>query len=138
MERILGDFVAGGGGAIDVAWRVTAKDEVIAKGFNKQYGYSPVWGVGNSGLVIGTFEAQRGRPYVLHLTSRNGDSSWDRCEPVVEVGLHPAQLEYLMGYSLLGGAMVLVLGSAFLSLVGVKVYRKVCNETDCAGHPTAP
>ena len=123
MERILGDFVSGGGGAIDIVWSITANGTIVAEGSNERFGYSPIFGGEYSGLVVGTFTADRGVPYVLHLTSRHGNSSWERCEPVVEVGLHPSQLEYLMGYTILGGAVALILGSVFLSVVGVKVYR---------------
>ena len=123
MKRILGDFVSGAGGAIDIAWSVTSNRTLVAQGSSTQFGYSPIWGGGYSGLVVGTFEGEKGSPYLLHVTSRHGDSSWDRCEPVVAVGLHPAQLEYLMGYLLIGGALVLILGLVFFSLVGVKVYR---------------
>lgn len=123
MEHILGNFVAGGGGAMDVAWNITSDGSSVAEGSNRQFGYSPIWGDGFSGVTIGTVEAETGREYVLALTSRNGAPSWDRCEPVVEVGLHPSQLEYLVGYVLLGTSILLVIGPVFLGLLAVKVYR---------------
>lgn len=125
MEAILGDFVGGGGGALDVAWRITSDGSAVAAGSNREFGYSPIWRNRSRGIAIGTFEAERGHRYTLALTSRNGDSSWDRCEPTVVVGLHPSALEYLIGSMLVGSAVLLLIGPAFLGLLAVKAYRLV-------------
>lgn len=113
----------GGRHGTDVYVQARAHGDVVANGSSKQEKYSPIWGGGYSGLAIGRFEASRGTTYTLDLNSRGADPSWDRCEPVVEIALHPADLEYLLGYTLMGSATLLLVGPLFLGLLGVFLYR---------------
>jgi len=110
MDRILGDFVEGGGGEIDLSWEVKLDDSVIARGSNTEYGYSPVWNDYRSGLSIGTVSAERGNEYTLSVFTKNVSSDWNQAEPYVEVGLHPAKLEGYLVLQLFGLLIVSVLG----------------------------
>ena len=102
MDNILGDYVAGGGGAINVSWEVKNNGAVIAQGSNTNYGYSPIWGGGRSGLDIGTFSAEKGQEYTLSIFTKNISNDWNLAKPYIEVGLHPNKLETYLVLQLLG------------------------------------
>jgi hypothetical protein len=111
MGTILGDFVRGGnGGKIDIDWNLKEGDKLVAKGSNKEYGYSPIFGNDYSGLSIGEVSVQKGKTYSLSLQIKSINPDWDATEPYVEVGLHPARLEYLIGYSLAGFVLLIIFG----------------------------
>ena len=93
MDKILGDYVKGGGGEIELSWLVKNNGAVIAQGSNTKYGYSPIWGGGHSGLTVGTISAEKGNEYSLSISTNNVSSDWNDASPYVEVELHPAKLE---------------------------------------------
>ena len=119
MDEILGDFVAGGGGAIDVSWEVKDNEAVIAQGSNTKFGYSPIWGGGRSGLAIGTVRAEKGKEYTLSVFTRNASSDWNLAKPYIEVGLHPNKLEAYLVLQLFGLIIVSLLGAALVVVVFV-------------------
>jgi hypothetical protein len=111
MNTILGDFVnEGDSGKIDLEWDLYEGDKLLAKGSNKEYGYSPIFGGSHSGLSIGEVSVRKGTRYTLYLHIKSINPDWDETEPYVEVGLHPARLEYLIGYSLLGFVLLIIFG----------------------------
>lgn len=114
MDKILGDFVKGGGGEIDLSWEVKANESVIAHGSNKEYGYSPIWNDYSSGLAIGTVTAERGVEYILSVFTHNISYDWNQAEPHVEVGLHPVKLEGYLVLQIFGLLITSVFGVALV------------------------
>ena len=114
MDKILGDFVAGGGGDIDVSWKVNQDEAVIAQGSITQYGYSPIWGGGHSGLAIGSFSAEKGNEYALYINTKNKSIDWNQADPYIVVGLHPVKLEGYLVLQIIGLLIMSALGIALL------------------------
>jgi len=114
MDKILGDFVAGGGGILDVSWEVKDNEAVIAQDSNTKYGYSPIWGGGRSGLAIGTISAEKGKEYSLFVYTKNTSTDWNLAKPYVAVGLHPNKLEGYLVLQLLGILILSVFGVALV------------------------
>ncbi len=56
-----------------------------------------------------------GVEYILSLYVKSVNPEWDQCEPYVEVGLHPAKLEYLLVYQIFG----VILFVTFSVILGV-------------------
>jgi hypothetical protein len=110
MDKILGDFVAGGGGNIDVSWRVNVDEAVIAQGSSAIYGYSPIWGGGRSGLAIGTFRAEKDKNYTIYIVTKNESIDWNQADPYIEVGLHPGKLESYLVLQIFGLLIASLLG----------------------------
>ncbi len=119
MKDILGNHEKEG--KIDIEWSVQDGGEIIAHDSNKSYGYSPIWGGGFSGLSIGEVTVQRGKSYTLLLYVNNSNSSWNVTKPSIEVGLHPARLEYLISY-IIYGVLLLIICAPFLSYF---LYKKI-------------
>lgn len=117
MDKILGDFVEGGGGEIDLLFEVKVDDSVIAHGSNTEYGYSPIWNDHRSGLAIGTVNAERGKVYTLSVFTKNVSTDWNQTEPYVEVGLHPAKLEGYLVLQIFGLLTVAVFGVVLIITV---------------------
>lgn len=112
MDTILGDYVKGGaGGTVNIEWYLYEGDQLIKSGSNKEYGYSHIWGGGYSGLSIGEISAQKEKIYSLSLHVKSVNPAWDVTEPYLEVGLHPAKLEYLIGYIIYGFLLLVIFGS---------------------------
>jgi hypothetical protein len=122
---ILGDFTRQHHGALDISWDVSDGRVVVASGSNRDYGYAHIFGGTHDGVTIGSFPARRGASYVLQLTLRNHEPSWDAFEPYVAIALHPANLEYLLGYFFFGMVLSVLFGIAFICCVAVLVYRRV-------------
>jgi len=128
MDTILGDFVAGGGGAIDVSWVIKDNEVVIAQGSNTKYGYSPIWGGGRSGLAIGTVSADKGKEYSLFVFTKNTSSDWNLAKPYVEVGLHPSKLESYLVLQLFGILIMSVFGVTLIIAVFVGKRNMASNK----------
>ncbi len=128
MDKILGNFVAGGGGNIDVSWKVTLDEAVIAQGSITQYGYSPIRGGGRSGLAIGSFSAEKGNEYTLDIVTKNKSIDWNQADPYIEVGLHPAKLEGYLVLQIFGLLIVSALGIVLMVMTLIffvaKRYKK--------------
>lgn len=136
MDNILGDFAAGGGGDIKVSWEVTRNGVVIAQGSNTEYGYSPIWGDGHSGLTIGTVTADKGHQYTLSIFTNNVSPDWNLAKPYVEVGLHPSKLEGYLVLQLLGLIVVSALGVVLVVLVLIYLVGKRRAASNKASQPT--
>lgn len=136
MGKILGDFVVGGGGDIDVLWEVKVDEAVIAQGSNTKYGYSPIWGGGRSGLVIGTVSAEKGKEYNLYVFTKNTSSDWNQADPYVEVGLHPSKLEGYLALQIVGLLIASVFGVILLVVALVYVVTKRKMASNNASQPT--
>jgi len=137
MDKILGDFAAGGGGEIDVSWSVKTDGTVIAQGSNKQYGYSPIFGGGSSGLAIGTVSAEKEKEYYLSVSTNNVSADWNKATPYVEVGLHPAKLESYIVLQLFG-FLITALFAAILVVVSIFHFIGKSREaSNKASKPTA-
>ena len=137
MDKILGDFVAGSGGAIDVSWSVKTNGSVIAQDSNKEYGYSPIMGSGSLGLVIGSVSAEKGNEYYLSVSTNNVSTDWNKAAPYVEVGLHPAKLESYIVLQLFG---ILITAVFAMLLVVVSIFHfigKSRTASNKASKPTA-
>ena len=130
MDKILGDFVAGGGGDIDVLWEVKVDEAVIAQGSNTKFGYSPIWGGGRSGLAIGTVSAEKGNEYTLYVFTKNVSSDWNQADPYIEVGLHPSKLEGYLVLQIVGLLVASVFGVVLLvvALIYVVATRKTTSN----------
>ena len=132
MDKILGDFVEGGGGDIDVSWEVKVNEAVIAQGSNSKYGYSPIWGGDRSGLVIGTVSTEKGKEYTLHIFTKNVSSDWNQGNPYIEVGLHPSKLE---GYLVLQIFGLIIACSFGVVLVVVVLFYDVAKRKMASNKP---
>ena len=124
MDNILGDYVAGGGGKINVSWEVINNGAIIAQGSNTSYGYSPIWGGGRSGLDIGTFSAEKGQEYTLSIFTKNISNDWNLAKPYIEVGLHPNKLESYLALQLLGLLFVSLFGVLLVIVLLLHVVGK--------------
>lgn len=112
MEAILGDYAKRGEGAkVNIEWSLNEGDEIIASGSNKEYGYSHIWSRGYYGLAIGEISVKKGKSYSLTMHVKSVNQAWDVTGPIVEVGLHPARLEYLIGYIVYGLLFLVIFGS---------------------------
>lgn len=117
IELILGEYVKSGKGAlIDVRWEIANKTEIVARGSNKEYGYSHIFSRDYSGIAIGHFAAHRNTKYTLSLLVNSVDPEWDSCMPHVEIELHPAKLEYLLGYKVLG-VLIFILSAIIVLII---------------------
>lgn len=122
MEAILGDSVKRGEGAkVNIEWSLNEGDEIVASGSNKEYGYSHIWSRGYYGLAIGEISVKKGKSYSLTMYVKSVNQDWDVTEPYVEVGLHPAKLEYLIGYIIYGLLLLVIFGS----IVGYFFYKEL-------------
>jgi hypothetical protein len=122
---ILGDYTRQHVGGLDIAWEVLEKNKVVAHGTNLEYGYSPIFGSTHDGVVVGSFTAYRGTKYVLRVSPGNHEPGWNLFDPYVAVNLHPANLEYLLGHSLIGAPITFVSGTALLCCMAVFLVRFV-------------
>ncbi|WP_196160498.1 hypothetical protein [Reinekea sp. G2M2-21] len=120
MDEILGNYVKRDSDSlIFVEWELKQGGEVLARGSNKEFGYSPIFGGGYYGLVIGTVSLTKGELYTLLLGFDEPHPEWEETKPILKVGLHPAKLEYLIGYLLFGVLLFLL----FIPFAGYFVYR---------------
>jgi len=122
---ILGDYTRQYLGSLDIAWEVFENNTVVAHGTNLEYGYSPIFGGSHYGVVIGSFTANRGTKYVLRVFPKNHEPGWNQFQPYVAVNLHPANLEYLLAYLLIGAPVTFVSGTALLCCMAVLLFRFV-------------
>ncbi|MDH3562736.1 MAG: hypothetical protein OEN49_04985 [Gammaproteobacteria bacterium] len=136
IDKILGDFVAGGGGNIDVSWKVNLDEAVIAQGSRAEYGYSPIWGGGRSGLAIGSFRADKGKEYTLYIVTKNESSDWNRADPYIEVGLHPGKLEGYLVSQIFGLLIAAVSGVLLVVVTLIVINAKRNTESKKAPQPT--
>jgi len=111
---ILGDFVAGGGGKINIKWVIDSGGNVIAQGSSGEFGYSPIFSRIHSGLTIGAFGAEKDHTYTLTVTTLNESSDWNKTEPYIEVGLHPSMLESYLALQIFGFIFIVVFGVLLL------------------------
>ena len=123
MKEILGDFVAGGGGLIDVAWEIKTDRKQIAQGSTKEFGYSPIFGRDHWGLALGSFRAEVGKSYTLQVTARSINPEWNQAKPYVEVGLHPAKLEGYLVLQTVGFISFVVFSVLMVSVTLWQVIR---------------
>jgi hypothetical protein len=137
MDMILGDYVAGGGGAIEVSWTVKTNDSVVAQGSNKEYGYSPIMGGGHSGLAIGTVSAEKGKEYHLSVSTKNVSADWNKVAPYVEVGLHPAKLESYIVLQLFGALITTLFAVILIVVAALHFISKSRSASNMASRPTA-
>lgn len=124
MEAIMGGLKAGGGGAIDVSWKVAGRDRLVGEGSNLQYGYSPIFGKDKWGLTIGSFFAERGKDYTLSVTVNKANPEWDKITPRVKVGLHPSKLEGYLAVQLLAVPVFIALAIALVVVLLIWLVRK--------------
>jgi hypothetical protein len=131
METILGDFQQGGGGRIDISWRVLENTSIIAAGSSRKYGYSPIFSSDEWGLVIGAFRGEKGKDYVLDVTVNELNPGWDLAEPYIAVGLHPSKLEGYLVLQFLGVGLFLVFGILLGTITLAGFYR---GRKSASGH----
>ena len=108
MDFILGDFVSGSGGALNISWELNTKNSFLTKGSNSEYGYSPIFGKNHSGLTIGRIDAKKYNNYQLTIKTHNNSENWNQAEPYIEVGLHPADLEGYLVLQILGALFIVI------------------------------
>ncbi len=68
MEKIMGDFPAGGGGSLDVSWEVWQGGRVAGVGSSRVSKYSPIFEKDSWGLLAGSFDAKKELPYTIRFT----------------------------------------------------------------------
>ena len=120
MDEILGSYVERGSDSIIfLGWELKQGGSFLARGSNKEFGYSPIFGGGYYGLTIGVVSLTKGEPYTLLLDFDEPHPEWEVTKPIIKVGLHPAKLEYLVGYLLYGVVLFLL----FIPFAGYFVYR---------------
>jgi len=124
MDKILGHYVSGKGGNINVSWYIHNNGNVIAEGSNIKYGYSPIWGGGHSGLAIGVFSADKEKEYTLNIKTNNTSANWNQTEPYIEIGLHPSKLENYLVLQLFGMLFAVVFGVILVVVVIINFAAK--------------
>ena len=127
MNKILGDFVKGGNGEIELSWLVKSNGSVIAQGSNAEYDYSPILG---SGLVIGTISAEKGKEYLLSVFTNNVSSDWNTATPYVEVGLHPSKLEEYIVLQIFG----LLIAAIFVIILIIVLILHIISKRNTASN----
>jgi hypothetical protein len=138
MEEIVGDFVAGGGGKIDISWQVGAGSRIVAQGSNAKFGYSPIFGEARAGLVIGIFSAQRGQEYHLLVDTHNENNDWNRASPYIRIALHPSKLESYIGATIFGAIFSAVFGLLFLAMLFIDLRSNKRKIPDQLAQPEQP
>jgi hypothetical protein len=108
MQVILGDIQSGGGGKIDILWRLEENNKLVKEGSSKEYGYKPFFGSDTQGLIIGSFWAEAHKKYLLKLTVQSVDKEWDKTKPYVRVVMESANLEDSLPYYFFGVVLFLV------------------------------
>lgn len=110
--------------AASIEWKLLERDTIVGDGRTPIDRHPTVQGGGYQGYTLDTAHLVRGVDYELQvkteaaqrLASHNGE---------MRVALHPTDLEYLVGLGIRGLAALGLLGTAFVSCIGVMVYRKL-------------
>jgi len=108
LEEIVGSYLRGGGGRLNLDWRVTSGERTVAKGSTREFGYSPIFKQGYTGLAAGKFVAEKNTQYSLLAIVAGGDPAWKPYKAEVRIELHPSKLEYLILFSVLGYVLIFV------------------------------
>jgi hypothetical protein len=111
------------GFVLDVVWEVSANNRVVASGSSGAYrgaGYS----YHRIERYIGSFEAERGRNYLLTVVVRKDGSNLFSAHPVLRVGpnLNGSLGTFIvLGLAFYGGILMAILG---LSIIFFEVYQQ--------------
>jgi len=127
LNSILGNGVKNEeDGQINIEWFLHEGDKILGSNSNIDYGHSSIFSRDYSGLSIGEITVQKGKYYSLYLYVKSINPDWDVTEPIIEVRLHPAKLEYLIVYFICGVFLLLIFGPMMFYLVHKK-RRKITN-----------
>ncbi len=114
MKKIMGDFLTGSGGSLDVSWEVQQGRRTAGAGSSRSSKYSPIFGKDNWGLTVGNFNAIKELPYTIRFTVNKAEPLWKGEPPSVVIAMHPSRREGGIAISLL-----LMLCAAVVGLTSV-------------------
>lgn len=107
-----------------LSWQVTAGKGLVASGSTLGLRLGQIGRADETGGSIGWVRLRRGIKYDLLVTQANFEPGWDSYHPYVAIALHPASLEYLLGYFLLGAPLAIVSAVALLGCSIAMISRR--------------
>jgi len=114
----------------NVEWHLHKGDKIVARGSNIEYRYAPFWTSDYSGLDIGEISVEKGIPYSISLHVKNLNPDWDELEPYIQVKMHPARLEYLIGYFIYGVILLVIFGPMVLTWLLIAISNSRASKID--------
>ncbi|MEE8320160.1 MAG: hypothetical protein V3R44_05675 [bacterium] len=130
MEKIMGDFPAGGGGSLDVSWEVRQGGRVAGVGSSRASKYSPIFGKDSWGLLAGSFDAKKELPYTIRFTVNKAEPLWKGEPPFVVIAMHPSRHEGGIAISLLLMLCAAVVGLTSVMWMALGYLRARVSETE--------
>jgi hypothetical protein len=121
LEDMMGSY-AGGQGRLELNWQVVRAGKPVAQGSTREFGYSPIFRSGYTGIEIGKFRAERNTQYSLVVNIDRRDPSWEPYKARIKIALHPFKLEYLALFRIAGYLLILascMLGAVIIGRIAV-------------------